>query len=506
VPPGTPEDGRRPVAVAEPPVAPLAALLAAGEAALERGEGARAVAALTDALALAPHEVGIALALANGHRLAGDLAAERDTLHSAWRTGRWGTAPEQAHALGAALLRVGHAHEAATCFEQVLASHPEAPAALAALASARRQEGRPVEAWPLVARAVRQAPTNGAVLLTAAQVRHDLGDLAGALTWLDKAERARPGHAGTRLQRAYTVLLGGACHEGWTLFEHRALPQGPAGARPWQGEPLAGSSVLVVAEQGVGDQLQFLRYVPSLRERGASRVLVECPNSLCTLLQANGFETVGRGTDVSVTWSVPLMSLPLRLGTDRDVAGHTVPYLRAPALTSDRTHAARTERPAGHGARLRLGLVWAGNPDFPGRALRDLDAAALQAVLTIADVDWVPLQLGLAADAVPASMFRLPPATDWAMTSARLAELDGLVTTDTGIAHLAGAMGMPTWVLLQYVPDWRWGLSGERTAWYPSARLVRQPAPRDWLGAISRLAALLADASPRAWTAPRAAG
>lgn len=479
----------------------LDVLLAVGEAALQRGDGAGAVAAFVDARALAPGDVGLAVAAANAHRLAGDFAAERDALLDGWTTGRWRDSAELAHTLGATLLRVGFANEAATCFERVLALRPDATAALGALASARRQQGRPAEAWPLVARALREAPANGVLLLTAAQVRHDLGDLTGALTWLDKAERARPAHAATRLQRAYTMLLRGASHDGWALFEQRALPAAGADMRSWQGEARLDGTVLVAAEQGVGDQLQFLRFVSPLHERGAARVLVECAPSLRTLLQANGFETVERGAEVAATWHVPLMSLPFHLGIDRDVYGPAVPYLRPPSARGDAPDARLPERGS---ARLRLGLVWAGNPDFPGRGLRDLDHETLQAVLDIPDVEWVPLQVGSAADVLPSSIRRLPAAADWAATASRLAQLDGLVTTDTGIAHLAGAMGVRTWVLLQHVPDWRWGLTAEHTPWYPSAQLVRQPAARDWRGAISRLAAQLAAASPQARSAPPA--
>ena len=134
--------------------------------------------------------------------------------------------------------------------------------------------------------------------------------------------------------------------------------------------------------------------------------------------------------------------------------------------------------------------MWAGNPHFPQRLTRDLDPALLPALLGAADVDWVVLQQGpRRAVALPGVAPRLE-LRDWAETAAVLARLDGLVTTDTGIAHLAGAMGVPTWVLLQKVPDWRWGLSGGETAWYPSLRLIRQIRPGDWTGVIQRLSGL----------------
>ncbi len=456
----------------------LLAHLEAGASALDRGDFDAAAAAFAAARALAPGELGIVLALANARRLADDVEGARTALVEAHGTMPWRDAAA-GQALGAALLEVGAPREARDCFARVVRLRPGDPAALSALASATRAAGDPAAAWPLARKAVTLAPRGAAFLLTAAQVRHDLGDRTGALHWLDRAERIRPDHAPTRLQRAYTTLIGGASAAGWALWEHRPLPVPTTAARPWHGEPLAGDSILLTAEQGMGDQFQFLRFVADVTARGAGRVVVECHERMVRLLRANGLDAVPRGEAPGTDWHAPLLSLPHRLGLDADVRGDRVPYLRAPA-----------GEPSGlppRGPRPRFGLVWAGNRAFPGRVTRDFDPALLPSLVADPAVEWYSLQHDEAPVNLIAALLPAPVPRDWAHTAAMLAELDGLVTTDTGIAHLAGAMGVRTWVLLQHVPDWRWGLSDATTPWYPTLRLVRQRKPGDWASAVRAL-------------------
>jgi hypothetical protein len=467
----------------------LAHHLTVGLAALEQGAIADAIGAFQAARAVAPHDPALVLALANAQRLAGEVPAARDTLLGFLASDAEVSVAE-CYELSAALLEAGAPAEAVECLQAVRAERPRDPAVLNALAGALRAAGRPAEAWPLCEAAMASDPKTPAFRLTAAQVRHELGDPAGALRWLEQAERLRPAHGPTRVQRAYTLLLkaGGAGAEGWAAFEARSLPEPASSARPWQGESLAGQSILVTAEQGVGDQFQFLRFARRLTTLGASRVVIQCHRDAVSLLRANGFDAVARDDAPPETdWHVPLLSLPHRLGLGDEVDREQVPYLRVPG-------ADRPDRP---GPR-RLGLVWAGNPAFVGRATRDFDATLLPELCAIPGVEWVGLQVGAArADAPPSVIF---PSTSlsWFDSASLLASLDGLVTTDTGIAHLAGAMGIRTWVLLQHVPDWRWGLSGRESLWYPSMTLLRQPAPGDWRAVLAQLTqALVADETSR---------
>ncbi len=452
-----------------------------GQRALESGRHAEAIDAFRRGRALRPADVLVTMALANAYRASGDLLLTRATLLDAWAQADW-SAVTAAFALGTALLDAGAPREAGACFQRVLKAHPHDPAALGALAGAKRALGEPGAAWPLAHQAVTKAPSNPALLLTAAQVRHDLGDFAGARRWLDRADAVRPHHAPTLMQRAYSLLIESPSTEGWRLFEARPLPVPGTSARAWHGEPLDGQSVLVTAEQGVGDQFQFVRFIPRLYERGAARVIVECHADVVSLLLANGLEAIARGAAPETDWHVPMLSLPHRLHLDAEVGGALVPYVRAPRGAP--TSLPPRDRP---GTR-RLGLVWAGNPAFTGRVTRDLDPAVLSSVLAVPGVEWVSLQHGEAGETDIDGLMRIPLPRDWASTAAILANLDGLVTTDTGIAHLAGAMGVQTWVLLQHVPDWRWGYRADRTPWYPHLRLLRQPRHGQWVAVVKALA------------------
>ena len=465
----------------------LVECLIEGEAALERGEYSHAVVAFTRALEAAPAESAIALMLANAHRLAGDTIASRAVLLSAFHTSL-PSDPKQRYEFGAALLDAGAPLEASECFTLVVKALPKDPAALAALAGARRTLGQAAEAWPLIQRALVSSTTHPAYLLTAAQIRHDMGDRKGALRWLDMADSVRGGHGPTQLQRAYTTMLGGLSAEGWRLFESRPRPVPATSARAWSGEPLTGGSILVTAEQGVGDQFQFLRFVPLLAKRLPARIVLECHADAVSLLTSNGIDAVARGNPPETDWHVPLLSLPHILGLGDAVLGDAVPYLRA--LQNYSALPLPQAPPEG----LRLGLIWAGNPAFSGRVTRDLDLSLLPELLDIPRVTWVSLQQGAIDPAVQAGLagvHLLPSFGDWATTAAILAQLYGLVTTDTGIAHLAGAMGVRTWVMLQHVPDWRWGLTGETTPWYPTLTLVRPKASRDWGGVVAKVRGMI---------------
>jgi len=458
----------------------LLARLGRAQQALEARQFPAAIAAYRAAWELAPGDPAVAQLLANAHLLAGEVPAARAVLRTAVERGGW-EPPEAAHALGGALLDAGDPRTAVRCFAHVVRCRPHDPAGMGAPAAAPRGAGDPAAAWPLIQRALRLAPKSPALLLTAAQIRHSLGDLPGAHTWLDRCERERPGHPPTRVQRAYTSLLGGASAAGWAAYEARPLPRPDTGARPWHGEHMEGGSGLVMADQGIGDLFQFLRFVPRVGRHGAGRVLVEAPGATASLLAASGFETVPRGHHPETEWFVPLMSLPHRLGMDAEVLGGGVPYLTPPAEED------APPLPATPPGYRRIGITWAGNPSFPSTHLRDLDPALLPGLCEVPRVSWISLQQGEEARQAPEGFLSAPPPRSWGDTARWLVSLDGLVTVDTGIAHLAGALGVRTWVLLPHDPDWRWGLGSEDTPWYPTVRLVRQARPGDWIGAIAAL-------------------
>ena len=454
-----------------------------GQQALDAERYAEAAQAFARAAAALPGEWALHQMTANAWRLARDVVREREVLRTAFAVGR-PTTVEELYALGSALLESGAPHEARACFEAVVAQRPRDAAAMGALASARRADGDPEGAWPLVQRALTLAHKMPALFLTAAQVRHALGDTVGARQWLAKAEKIRHRHPLQQIQLAFSYLIEGPCAAGWAAFEARGLPALPAGARDWRGEPLAGRSIAVVMEQGLGDLFHFVRYVRRLEARGASRVVVECPPSAVRLLTASGFDAVAVGALPPTDWAVPLLSLPHRLGSDADAATELVPYLKTGSTTEGTA-------PAGV---ARVGLVWKGNPAFLSTALRDLDPSAVHTMLAIPGVRWVWLQHGEAPPVEPTqqNLVETPILTgDWLDTALVLSSLDALVSVDTAVAHLAGAMGKPVYLLTPHAPDWRWGRADTTTAWYPTLTALRQQKGRDWSTPIGALRAAL---------------
>ncbi len=469
----------------------IEAWLVAGQTALDAGRYVDAAAAFTRVQDAVPGEITAALMVANAWRLAGNTVAVRHALLSVFHHRNDATSGPPSiqgadvtaiYELGAALLDAGAPAEARQLFELVVRTRPKDPAALGALAAATRAGGDPQRAWPLVQRAMAIAPKQPALLLTAAQIRHALGDLTRARYWLDRAESVRPAHGPTRLQRALTSLMHGPSAAGWADFEHRGLPTPPTtGAAAWHGEPLEGRSILVTAEQGQGDNFQFVRYAAELSRRGATRVVVECHASAWSLFVASGFDAVPKGEAPTTDLYVPMLSLPHWLGTGADVARERVPYL----------HTGADATPRSASGRRRIGVVWQGNPAFLATTLRDFDVSLLPKLFDVADVEWVSLQYG-ATEATKHDRLSTPElSVNWLDTALLMAQINALVSVDTGIAHLAGAMGIPTFVLLPFTPDWRWGLSATTTPWYPSVQLIRQRTPGDWQGVIDDLARAL---------------
>jgi hypothetical protein len=247
---------------------------------------------------------------------------------------------------------------------------------------------------------------------------------------------------------------------------------------------LNGETILLHAEQGLGDTLQFIRYLPLVAARGG-RVILEVQPQLRTLLQNTpcAAQVVARGDALpAFTCHLPLMSLPLVFDTSIDTIPSTCPYLKIDEEAIDaawRRHPRREKR-------LRVGLVWAGNPRFRGDQLRSISLEALLPLTEVEDVDLFSLQFGPAVAQIAPLQSRFPltdacsNSKDFAETAAFVATLDLIISVDTAIAHLAGAMGLPVWVLLPHVADWRWLEQRQDSPWYPTARLFRQPAPGDW--------------------------
>lgn len=310
-----------------------------------------------------------------------------------------------------------------------------------------------------------------------------------------------PGFAEAHWNLALALLLTGELEEGlveqeWRLkvaqrrdwwARRRQFPE-------WNGEPLQGKRFLILAEQGMGDMIQFVRYAEDLAARGAT-VLVEAPPDLTDLLRgAPGVaDMVPRdGPYPQCDYQAPVMSLPLRCGTRLE----TIPA-RAHYLAADPLRVARWRELLGEKKKPRVGLAWAGNPDHVRDAFRSLPLAVLTPLLALQGIEWISLQKGAAA----AQMAMLPPecalrdigkdSRNFADLAALISELDLVITVDTSVVHVAGALGRPTLLLLDTGHDWRWMQHRSDSPWYPSVRLIRQAARGDWPSAVDAAALVL---------------
>ena len=303
------------------------------------------------------------------------------------------------------------------------------------------------------------------------------------------------------------LLLKGRYAEAWPLHEAR---YDPGRIRPvllppqlpmpmWRGESLAGKAILVWFEQGMGDEIQFARYLPWLKSQGASRVTLVCKAPLVPLLKTvDGVDEILPAEGKLVMsrqdfWTFP-MSLPLRHGTTPETLPANLPYV---AVDRDKAAFWAEKLPKrGKKTKLLVGLVWAGSSAHRNDAHRSLPSLAVLAPLAeIEGIAWVSLQKGEREDEAkspPAGMTLMPLGgliQDFGDTAAIVAQLDLVITVDTAVAHVAGALGKSCWVMLPWLgTDWRWGLEGEHAAWYPGClRLFRQDSTQDWSRVVSEV-------------------
>lgn len=409
----------------------------------------------------------------------------------------------EAHAnLGLALEARGALAEAVACYRAAIAHNPTLPQTFVNLAGALLLLRQLEDAEVACAQALRLRRDDPDIWCNLGAVYARMGLELESEEACREAIALDPQHAKARFNLAYLLLRQGRWggrEGGWTQFESRDWYAALARQLPcprWQGEPLAGRSVLVGFEAGHGDMLQFGRYCAVLKAHGAGRVTLLCHPPLKRLLATlPGVDAlVGFDEDLppSDCWT-PLLSLPALCQTRLDTVPAILPYLHAePALI---TAWAPRLPPTGLYAK-RVGLVWKGNPLFENDTERSLPSLAMLLPLAgVAGVSFISLQKGAgedeSADWVATALG--PQIHDFADTAAIVAQLDLVVSVDTAVAHLAGALGKPCWVLLpDYLTDWRWLTERTDSPWYPGVvRLFRQPAGGGWEAVIEEVAVAL---------------
>lgn len=428
-----------------------------------------AVACYERAIALDPKLAEVHRALGNVHRQLG----RRSAAIASYRTAL-ALEPSQAdsHAyLGKLLADEGGHEEALACYQRAVELQPRFAEAWNALGLASWMMLR----LPEAERAFRQAVEQDAQLVDA------------------------------KLNLALLLMLRGNYEEGLPLYEARlhGHPQlaALAGVRRWQGEPLSGETLFLWEDEGLGDAMMMLRYAAALRAKGSGKVVLSCSQPLLRLAASvRGVDQVVLNTGAvqlgNAVVHCPLSSLPLALATRVDSVPRDVPYLAVP----QQLKAVWKERLAALSG-LRVGLVWNGSSIYKRSALRNIPLEAFAPLASVPNVHLVSLQKGeaaLEAKRLPGLITsHIEECGDFLDTGALVEALDIVVSVDTSVAHLAGALGKPVWLLNRYESEWRWGLEREDSIWYPTLRIFRQQRHGDWAEPIGRAAAALA-----AWQRP----
>ncbi|MGA8781864.1 MAG: tetratricopeptide repeat protein [Terracidiphilus sp.] len=331
----------------------------------------------------------------------------------------------------------------------------------------------------------------------------DLGRMDEALHAQETAVEREPQSAGARYNLALTQLRQGDWQHGWKNYEarwrFREVHRTPRIFKQprWNGEELHGTRILLHAEQGLGDTIQFCRYAALVAARGGVPILqvqAAAERLMRSLAQAPMETAVLGGELPPFDCECPLMSLPAVFQTTVETVPWTGAYLGAdPELAAE-----RREQIPSDAERLRIGLAWAGNPRYKADSARSVKLETLLPLLRTVNATWISLQKGEAAEQLanlPADVDVADGSSsdcDLAETAATVAGLDLVITTDTCIAHLAGAMAKPVWILLPHLGDWRWLQETETTPWYPTAQLFRQKAAGDWAELVERVGKRLA--------------
>jgi len=450
--------------------------------------------------------------------------------------------PDPLLARAGLLRRAGRNEEAIAVLRRLLHLHPRSAAAWTNLGTLLTEQEEYAEAHQCFDRAAALRPDLATVPLNRGNLLAREGRDEEALAAYDRAMAMDPSLASARLNRSVMLLRAGRDGEGWEEYRQGMLTRGraaadstlqtdPASAEahfnrallllrqgrlregfreylwrwswpgfnsyhlrqrfpcdPWQGRALGGKHILIHAEQGLGDVIQFVRYLPMVAERGG-RIVLEVTRELVRLLERMDCveRVVPRGAKIEgVHEYCPLLNLPAVFETTRETIPADVPYLSADPADVERWR----KRFAGT-RRLKVGLVWAGSPGHKGDKRRSMDPTHLRPLLKVPHAAFYSLQVarGHEVRQIGAKVVDLADELrDLADTAAVLEQMDLLISVDTAAAHLAAALARPVWLLLFFESEWRWGDHGDATPWYPTMRIFRQRRPDDWPDLIARVA------------------
>ena len=397
--------------------------------------------------------------------------------------------------LGVALKDVGRLDEAKTHLQQAIALDPNYAIAYSNLGLVLEEMDQLDPAEAMSRKAIALDPNFTDAYHNLAMTLHRKGQLQASIASYERAIDLNPQFAEAHMGLAITLMLAGDYRRGFAEYEWRwqlKHIKRPELTQPdWQGESLDGKTILLYTEQGFGDTINFIRYVPLVRARGANvnvKVIVSCKPAVYRLLQTvDGIDQVViKGEELpQFDVKAALLSLPRILETTWETIPSTVPYVKA----VQQLPIPNPQCP------IKVGIVWAGNPSNKNDRRRSTSLSYFQQLFEIPGIAFYSLQKGSrTADITPdiGNLVNLDPLLkDFADTAAIVQQLDLVITVDTAVAHLAGALGKPVWVLLCHCPDWRWRLTYKNSPWYPTMRLFRQQQPDDWSELFARVKSAL---------------
>jgi tetratricopeptide (TPR) repeat protein len=432
------------------------------------------------------------------------------------------------------LHRVGRLAEAEAMYRRALSLNPDDASALHLLGVILHQNKRSAEGAPLIQRAIELQPNIASYHNNLGEVLRELDRCDEAIACFKRALQLKPAYPEAynnmggeygRLARmgdsisclrkciglapndpdahwnlSVALLLTGDWQEGWGEFEWRLRrKESPGRVYPkplWNGQPLIGKTLLLWSEQGFGDMIQFFRYVAEARRFGG-RIIVDVQPPLVPLLtaqnSADGVYAAGAALP-AFDYHAALMSMPRIMKTTLQTVPQHIPYIRASADRARYWAERLSESP-----HRKIGIAWAGRPEHPNDRRRSIPADLLAALGTIPDTTFVTIQPRPANAPAPTGIPLMdfgPELTDFADTAGLMSQLKLIISVDTSVAHLAGAMGRTVWLLLPFSPDWRWLMQREDSPWYPTMRVFRQRKLGDWEGVIARVVAELKNLDP----------
>jgi tetratricopeptide (TPR) repeat protein len=397
--------------------------------------------------------------------------------------------------LGNAFREKGLLDEAITCYRKALLVEPTLADTFNNLGVALQEKGQLDEAFTSYQRAIELKPTYADAYNNMGFSLQENGQIDNAIGCYRKALQLNPYLAGAHGHLSLALLLKGDYDQGWKEYEWRWSTKEACSrgfSQPlWDGGDITGLTILLHAEQGMGDTIQFIRYAPLVAQRGA-KIIIECQKELTSLFApiTDIGEVISRGDPLpAFDTHCPLLSLPLVFGTTLENIPARIPYISVNPILMQKWH----NKIHYDSSELKVGLVWAGSPRYKENRNRSFSLELYSSLGRLKNITFYSLQKGEAARQAenPPDGMNLIDLTqemnNFSDTAALIENLDLIISADTAVAHLTGALGKPVWTLIPFSPDWRWLLNREDSPWYPTMRLFRQLSIGDWEPVITRI-------------------